>query len=96
MFGVNWSDPQTLWLNVINLSLGVVTLICFGVIGYGIWQDVRVKMRQRAEEGAVNRVVRDLVGDAHTFELPELGLTMADGGQPEAPKPGKKRAPKGK
>jgi hypothetical protein len=88
MFGINWSDSQTLWLNVINASLGVVTLICFAVIGYGIWQDVRVKMRKRAEQSAMNRVVGDLVGslDTHTFHMPELGLTMADGGEPEPAK----------
>ena len=35
MFGVNWSDSQTLWLNIINLSLGLVTLVCVAAIGFG-------------------------------------------------------------
>ena len=38
MFGVNWSDPQTLWLNITNLALGVVTLsavlIVVGAVGW--------------------------------------------------------------
>jgi hypothetical protein len=98
MFGVNWSDSQTLWLNLINLSLGLVTLIAFAAIGYGLWQDVRAKARKRAEANAMNRAVRDLVGgfDGHAFDLPGLGLTMADGGEPEAPKAQAKRVPKAK
>jgi len=37
MFGVNWSDPTTLWLNLTNLGLGLLVLGCaipiFGALG---------------------------------------------------------------
>lgn len=84
MFGVNWNDPQTLWLNVINLSLGIVTLVCFIVIGYGLFQDVRERSRKRAGARALNRETGALVsglGD-HAFDMPGLGMTLADGGEP--------------
>jgi hypothetical protein len=84
MFGLNWSDPQTLWLNIINLSLGLVTLVCIAAIGYGIMQDVRAKSRKRAAEGALQRAADNVVSGlgGHAFDMPGLGLTMADGGEP--------------
>jgi hypothetical protein len=98
MFGVNWSDPQTLWLNVVNFGLGAVTLICFIALGYGLMQDVRARARRRATERSFNG--RDIVASlgGHAFHMPELGMTMADGGEPveEKPAKGKKRSPKGK
>ena len=84
MFGVNWSDPQTLWLNVVNLGLGLVTLVCIAAIGYGMLQDLRERAKKRAAARISNREVADLVsgfGD-HAFDMPGLGLTMADGGEP--------------
>ena len=84
MFGVNWSDPQTLWLNVINLSLGLVTLVCCAAIGYGVLQDLRERSRKRASARAMDREVGALVSgfDSHSFDIPGLGLTVADGGEP--------------
>jgi hypothetical protein len=84
MFGVNWSDSQTLWLNIINLSLGLVTLVCIAAIGYGVFQDVRERSRKRASARSMDREVGVLgsrFGD-HAFNMPGLGLTMADGGEP--------------
>lgn len=84
MFGVNWNDPQTLWLNVVNLGLGLVTLVCIAAIAYGVLQDLRERAKKRAAARISNREVADLVssfGD-HAFDMPGLGLTMADGGEP--------------
>ena len=85
MFGVNWSDSQTLWLNIVNLSLGLVTLVCCAAIGYGLFQDVRERARKRSTARSLDREVGALVRDfdGHAFNLPGLGLTMADGGEPE-------------
>jgi hypothetical protein len=97
MFGVNWGDPQTLWLNIINLSLGLVTLVCCAAIGYGVLQDLRERSRKRASARAMDREVGALVTgfDAHSFDMPGLGLTMADGGEPiEKPAPALKASAK--
>jgi hypothetical protein len=86
MFGVSWSDPQTLWLNIVNLSLGLVTLVCIAAIGYGVFQDLRARSRKRASARAMDREVGaqgSLFGD-HAFDMHGLGLTMADGGEPLA------------
>lgn len=84
MFGVNWGDFQTLWLNIINLSLGLVTVVCCAAIGYGVFQDLRERARKRAVGQVSDREVSTLVKgfDGHVFNMPGLGLTMADGGEP--------------
>lgn len=84
MFGLNWSDPQTLWLNIVNLSLGIVTLVCVAAIGYGVLLDVRERARKRAAGRVTDHEVNELVSGfgPHAFEMPGLGMTMADGGEP--------------
>jgi|GEM_PF-422557 len=90
MFGVNWSDSQTLWLNIVNFSLGLVTLVCIAAIGYGVLRDLRDKARKRAVGRVTDREVTELVSGlgGHAFNMPGLGVTMADGGEP-LDKPGK-------
>ena len=92
MPGMNWSDPQTFWLNAANLGLGVVTLICLAVLGYGVVKDMLDRGRRRRAVG------RALEREAHgaaagfgnqVFQVSGLGPTMADGGEPMA------QAPKG-
>lgn len=84
MFGVNWNDPQTLWLNYTNLGLGLVVIACLAVAGYAFFAEVAARYRKTAP--SVDAQVRDLFA-SHAFHSPELGLTMADGGEPETPKP---------
>ena len=71
----NTSDPGMLWLSIVNLTLGLVCLVCVAVIGYGIVLEVAARFRMRVP----------LAGrlDSHSFHVPELGYTMADGGEPE-------------
>ena len=52
MPGMNWSDPQTFWLNAANLGLGVVTLICLAVLGYGVVKDMLDRGRRRRAGGS--------------------------------------------
>ncbi len=65
------SDPNTFWLNVTNIALGLVTLICCAVVGYSVVQEVLIRYRNR-------KVVE---ADDHAFLATDLGLTMADGGE---------------
>jgi hypothetical protein len=87
MFGVNWSDPQTYWLNITNAALGVVVLLCVAAVAIGVLQELYARRKLRTN--ALDREVKDLVasyGDKHAFDVPGLGLTMADGGEPVDPK----------
>ena len=67
----DFNDPSTLWLNITNIVLGLVTAICCAVVGKGVYQDIRARLRKRVP-------VRI---DDHAFMMPELGITMADGGE---------------
>lgn len=66
------SDPNIFWLNVTNIVLGLVTLACVLAVAVFTVQEVMERVRNRggAEAGQ----------DDHAFALPELGMTMADGG----------------
>ncbi len=79
MLGVDLSDPKTLWLNVTNIALGLVTLLCFVVVGWGAITEAVVRLRKRW--GLVTEP------DDHAFALPGLGITMADGGKKVGEKP---------
>jgi len=87
MFGVDWSDPQTLWLNLTNLALGIVALLAvMAVAGAVAWELVLKRRRAHAMAGmdAELRAVLD-ESSPHFLPVPELGLTMADGGTPVKP-----------
>jgi hypothetical protein len=82
----NTGDPAMLWLSIVNLILGLVCLLCVGVIGYGVLREIAVRMRLRAPLSGR--------ADTHLFHLPDLGYTMADGGEPEdgrRPESGRRR-----
>jgi hypothetical protein len=87
MFGVNWSDPQTLWLNLTNLALGIVTLLAVAVVVGAVAWELVAKRRRAAASAAVDRELHAIVDEMspHMLPVPELGLTMADGGVPVKP-----------
>ncbi len=67
---LDFFDPQTMWLNVTNLALGVVTLLCVLAVGWGVATEVLARVRKPATGD-----------DGHAFWNPDLGWTMADGGK---------------
>jgi hypothetical protein len=78
------NDPSTLWLTITNAALGVVVLICCIAVAVGVVQEIAAKRKKVAVMSRLDREVSDLVAsfeDGHTFHLPELGVTMADGGE---------------
>lgn len=81
MAGENW----TMWLNITNFALGVVTLIALLVVFFAVGWDLLVRKTGRAPEVDLRHIDADLKallqGGSHSFSVPELGLTMADGGE---------------
>lgn len=69
---VDMQDPQTYWLNVTNIGLGLATLAGLGLVAYAVAQEffARSTARRRSASGA----------DDHVF-LTDMGVTMADGGE---------------
>jgi hypothetical protein len=71
---LDWGDPETFWLNVMNAALGAVCLVCLALFAGGVVREIVARARRRRETVVQ---VRD-----HMFAVPGLGLTMADGGEP--------------
>lgn len=78
------SDSTTYWLMFTNAALGIVVFICCVAVTIGVLQEVVARRKKRAAAAALDREVADLVAsfqDGHAFFHPELGITMADGGE---------------
>ncbi|HEV3198129.1 MAG TPA: hypothetical protein VGZ73_09485 [Bryobacteraceae bacterium] len=78
------SDPSTYWLTFTNVALGVVTLIGCIAVAFGVLQELAAKHKKNASLSQLDNEVSRLVssyGDGHTFNVPGLGVTMADGGE---------------
>ncbi len=77
------SDPSAYWLNFMNIALGAIVLICCCAVAYGVFQELAARRKKAAKLAALDREVADLVAsyDGHAFDVPGLGLTMADGGE---------------
>ena len=78
------SDPSTYWLTVTNIGLGLVTVVCCIAVGIGMFQELAARRRKHVAMSKLDHEVADLVssfGDGHAFQIPGLGVTMADGGE---------------
>lgn len=69
---LEWGDPETFWLNVTNVVLGLVTLTALAALVGAVFVEVLERVRKR---------VASAIEDAHTLPVPALGMTMADGGE---------------
>jgi len=78
------NDPSTYWLTVTNFGLGIVTLLCCAAVAFGVVQEVLARRKKRATMSKLDGEVADLLAgfDGHAFNVPGLGVTMADGGEP--------------
>ncbi|MRR12674.1 hypothetical protein EG835_09505 [bacterium] len=66
------TDTEILWLNLTNAGLGLATLAGIAVLAWAVLREVAEKAKSRASARAL---------DPHSAFIPELGLTMADGGE---------------
>lgn len=94
----NW----VFWLNITNVVLGAVVILAALAVGYGlVWEFVlRHKRAHRAAANVDVEFQKMLQNEfAHSMPVPELGFTMADGGDvlktpPQAPKDTKENGKK--
>lgn len=78
---LNWSDPDTVWLNVTNIALGVIVILCAAIMLAGIAHELISRGRKRRRIDAELDSDMRLFNDDHAFDSPQLGITMADGGE---------------
>ena len=74
------NDPAVLWLNIMNFALALVCLVCIGIIVVAVAREIAARLRVRAH--LTGPVERPAAADDHRFFTPDLGYTMADGGEP--------------
>jgi hypothetical protein len=88
------TPSEMFWLNATNIGLGVVVLICFGVVAASLLQEWMGRVRARQSVHAdIDRDMAILLGaDDHAFHMPGLGLTMADGGERTTDRKARKRS----
>lgn len=78
---LNWSDPETHWLIVTNIILGLVVALCVVIMAAGIVYEIVARIRKRRRiEAEIDRDMQ-MFNDDHAFNVPGLGITMADGGE---------------
>jgi len=92
MAAENW----TFWFNLTNFALGMITvlavLVVMGAVGwdlFGLWVH-KVRKSDAVDVRGINMdrlmaEVRASWRDSHSLTVPELGLTMADGGEKVEP-----------
>ncbi len=59
-------------------------LICCVAVAIGVVQEIAAKRKKASAMSKLDREVNALANsyqDGHAFQLPELGMTMADGGE---------------
>jgi hypothetical protein len=93
MAGENW----TLWLNITNFALGIVTLAALLIVFFAVGCDLIARnlgrVRSQVNLNNIDAELQALLhGDTHSLSVPGLGLTMADGG--ERTDPAGRRKPK--
>lgn len=88
MAGENW----TFWFNLTNFALGMITVLAVFVVifsvgwdFFGLWLH-KFRKSDAVDVGRINMErllaeVRADWADPHSLTVPELGLTMADGGE---------------
>jgi DNA-binding IclR family transcriptional regulator len=77
------SDPSTYWLTLMNIALGLLVLAACLAVAFGVVQELAARRKKSAAMSHLDREVADLVSSygSHAFNVPGLGLTMADGGE---------------
>jgi hypothetical protein len=93
MAGENW----TFWFNMTNFALGMITLLAVAVVIasvgwdlFGLWlrkPGANTIELSKVRLQSISADLRAMWDAEHTMSVPELGLTMADGGEKITPKP---------
>jgi hypothetical protein len=67
----DWGDPEALWI-LTNWCIGAAVVVSGLVLAHDIVKELRLQVRPKEHADAL---------DDHAFLVPELGMTMADGGE---------------
>jgi hypothetical protein len=71
------------WLNVTNIALGVIVVLALLLVAYGVIWELVIRHKKQSGVRDVNAEMQAMLKNefGHSLAVPELGLTMADGGE---------------
>ncbi|MGB7435517.1 MAG: hypothetical protein WBR26_15015 [Candidatus Acidiferrum sp.] len=71
------------WLNVTNIALGVIVVLAVLLVAYGVVWELVIRHKKQSGVNDVNAEMQAMLHNdfGHSLTVPELGLTMADGGE---------------
>lgn len=71
------------WLNVTNVALGVVVVLALVLLAYGVIWELLIRNRKRSGLHELDKEMQASLPEelSHSLPVPDLGLTMADGGE---------------
>jgi len=89
------NEDWVFWLVLTNIAMVVVVLLVASVLAYTVISEV-LSRRKRPHGETLNEEMNTSVRDefTHRLPVPELGMTMADGGEranPSLKQPAEKR-----
>lgn len=79
-------EKWVFWLNVTNIGLGLVVLLALLTVAYSVFWELPFVRKQARDEANMDAEF-GTNEFPHVLHVPELGLTMADGGEPLKPEP---------
>jgi hypothetical protein len=84
------------WLNLTNIALGIVVVLALLLVAYGVIWELVIRCKKHAGLHDMDAEMQSMLKKefSHTLTVPELGVTMADGG--EHVKPGCQKPTEGK
>lgn len=83
------NEDWVFWLNLTNIALGVVVLLAVLVVAYGLAWEFVSRRKKPSELANLDVEMNSMLHReiAHSLTVPELGMTMADGGEQTKPSP---------
>jgi hypothetical protein len=83
------NDDWVFWLNVTNIALGLVVVLAVLVTAYGLVWELVIRHKKPAGQAGLDKELNAMWQDEfdHSLSMPELGMTMADGGERRKPAP---------
>ena len=85
------NEDWVIWLAITNLALIAVVLLVALVVAYAVVSELMKRRKKRRGADNLDDELTTMLQDefAHGLPVPELGMTMADGGERVTPLPKK-------
>jgi hypothetical protein len=81
------NDDWVFWLNLTNIALGLIVVLAVLVTAFGLFWELVSRYKKSHSATNLDQELNVMMhGEfAHGLSVPELGMTMADGGEPTKP-----------